>query len=64
MTQDVERFSTFVGTKVRKKSGKPFKSGLNKNTVQGVIINPHSGKIAFSFIEDDSLVNCEIVLPA
>ena len=45
--------------KVTKKSNKPFKSKLKVNTVKDIVINPYSGKQAYSFYEDDSVVNCE-----
>jgi len=44
---------------------KPFKSGLKVNTVKGETINPHTGKTAYTFLEDDSIVDkecCKIVL--
>lgn len=43
--------------KVEKKSGKPFKSKLKVNTVKGTTINPNTGKAAYTFIEDDSIVD-------
>jgi hypothetical protein len=42
---------------VEKISGKPFKSTFKKNTVKDVTINPHTGKLAYTFIEDDSIVD-------
>lgn len=39
---------------------KPFKSGFQINTVKSVVVSPYSGKPAFTFEEDDSVVNCEI----
>lgn len=57
---------SYIGKKVKKTSGggnkfepKPFKSGLKINTIKGVTINPYSNKLAFTFLEDDSCVNCE-----
>ena len=51
---------------VRKKSGKPFKSGLITATVEATVINEQDPKkrIAYTFVEDDSCVNvsqCELV---
>lgn len=46
-------------TSIRNKMPKPFKSGKIVNTVKDVTVNPYSGKIAFSFFEDDSVVNCQ-----
>ena len=49
-----------VGTKVVKKSGKPFKSGLKQATVKGVVEHPHLiGIDAYIFEEDDSYVRCD-----
>lgn len=52
--------------KVRKKSGKPFKSMLKVNTAIGSVKNENDPdkKDAFIFKEDDSVVNvdmCEIL---
>ena len=51
---------------VKKKSGKPFKSGFVTATVTGTIINPQDPecRLAYTFEEDDSCVNivqCEPV---
>lgn len=43
--------------KFKKKSGKPFKSGLKVNTYKGTTINPNTGKEAYTFMEDDSIVD-------
>lgn len=43
--------------KATKKSGKPFKSRLKENTVKDFCINPHTGEHAYSFIEDESIVD-------
>ena len=47
--------------KVVKKSGKPFKSKLKINTVKAIVTNPQSNKYAYSFKEDDSVVNIELL---
>ncbi len=47
----------FLGKKVQKISGKPFKSGEKINTVDQVVWNPVTGKPAFSFLEDYSIVD-------
>jgi len=62
----MEKSSTVIGKKVKKKSGKPFKSGNLVNTITGIIINPRSPKNekAYTFEEDSSCVNiclCEII---
>lgn len=46
-----------VGDTVIKKSRKPFKSGEKVATVKAVTVNPHTNRTAFSFIEDDSIVD-------
>jgi hypothetical protein len=51
-----------IGKKCVKPSRKPFKSKLIVNTISGVTINPHTLKEAFTFVEDDSCVNCEVVV--
>ena len=45
--------------KVKKISGKPFKSGNKINTVKGESVNPYTGKEAYFFKEDDSIVDEE-----
>lgn len=42
---------------VQKKSNKPFKSMLKVNTVKAIVTNPITGNIAYSFVEDDSIVD-------
>ena len=49
---------SFIGRKVKKKTGKPFKSTFKVNTVKDLVINPYTQKIAFTFMEDDSNVEC------
>jgi len=53
-----------IGKKVRKLSGKPFKSCLKVNTVKGIIVHPQlPTRMAYTFEEDDSYVStvmCEI----
>jgi hypothetical protein len=46
-----------VGTKVVKYSGKPFKSGLKVGTISGLTKNLHTGKVAYTFEEDGSVVD-------
>ena len=54
-------YSTWIGQKVIKKSGKPFKSTLKVATVKSVTTNPQDKKsrMAFTFYEDDSIVSAE-----
>lgn len=47
----------FLDKKVVKVSGKPFKSGLKVATVEFIVWNPMTGKPAFSFYEDNSVVD-------
>ena len=56
------------GTKVKKLSEKPFKSGLVFNTVKSVTEHPHKidpetnkGVPAYTFFEDDSVVEAAAV---
>jgi len=60
-------YPTWIGKKVSKTAlhkkpaqPKPFKSGLIKNTIKSLTINPHTNKLAFTFEEDDSIVDCYI----
>lgn len=46
----------YIGMKVIKRSGKPFKSGLKINTVKGIVPHPNIPAAAFTFEEDDSKV--------
>jgi len=64
MIQDMLHIK-IIGKKVQKRSKKPFKSACIINTVKNVTINQDSGKIAFTFEEDDSIVDvyqCELVV--
>lgn len=51
-----------VGCRVEKWSGKPFKSTLKINTVRAVVEHPQrpGGGLAFTFVEDDSVVAVEM----
>lgn len=50
-----------VGKKVRKTSGKPFKSGLLMNTIKCIVPHPYKdGCLAYGFEEDDSFVEARI----
>ena len=53
------------GTKVKKFTDKPFKSGAKTNTVKGVINSPYKidpetgeGVPSYTFVEDESIVEC------
>ena len=51
-------YSRYIGKKVCKESGKPFKSGLKENTVKEIIEHPTLKIPAFTFVEDESFVEC------
>ena len=52
-------YNSYIGKEVIKlSSGKPFKSGKKINTVKDVINHPILNIHAFTFIEDDSYVEC------
>lgn len=53
------------GTRVKKLTDKPFKSGYKVNTVKGVIDSPYKinpdtgvGVPSYTFMEDESIVEC------
>lgn len=46
-----------VGFRVEKLSGKRFSSGNYVNTVIGETVNPNTGKVAYRFLEDNSIVD-------
>jgi hypothetical protein len=50
-----------IGKKVYKPSGKPFKSGEKVNTIKGITINPHTDEPAYTFLEDESIVDARSV---
>jgi hypothetical protein len=62
----------WIGKKVKKKTskknsdkGKPFKSTLWVNTVNGIVDHPNRpGHKAFTFVEDDSCVDVNAVIEA
>ena len=51
-------YAWIIGKKVCKKSNKPFKSGSKVNTVTGVVEHPQLQIPAFTFAEDESVVEC------
>ena len=55
-----EEFETnFKNKSVSKISGKPFKSANKINTVSGYMLHPNlNDKMCFTFVEDDSYVEC------
>ena len=50
-------FHTYIGKLVCKPK-KPFKSGNRYNTVTGIVNHPILNIPAFTFLEDDSIVEC------
>lgn len=40
-----------------KKSGKPFKSKLKFNTLKERTVNPNTKRVAWTFLEDNSIVD-------
>jgi hypothetical protein len=54
----MNKYETNVGKKVRKASPKPFKSGLKVNTVKEIVDHPVLNIPAYTFVEDDSIVEC------
>lgn len=65
---EAEEAKSNIGRKVRKLSGKPFKSHLWTNTVKGIdyMEVPSKDKkstiqrLCYTFVEDDSMVSAEI----
>lgn len=53
-----EVWHSWVGRKVVKASGKPFKSGAKVATVTAVAVHDHTTHLAFRFAEDASSVEC------
>ncbi len=59
----MQNYELWIGRKVMKTSknncnSKPFKSGLKENTVKGIINHPILNVPSFTFLEDDSFVEC------
>ena len=57
---DTENAKMCIGRMVAKSSRKPFKSGNKINTVKDVVTNSYTGRVAFTFEEDDSCVECRM----
>jgi hypothetical protein len=56
---DSEDYTKYIGRFVAKtKSNKPFKSGSYINCIAGIINHPILNIPAFTFIDDDSYVEC------
>lgn len=56
----IEFFGTpvYSGVRVVKRSNKTFKSGQKINTVNGLTFNQNTGNLAYTFVEDNSIVDC------
>lgn len=50
---------SWVGKTVSKKSRKPFKSGEKINTITGIVDHPALHVPCFTFVEDESYVECK-----
>lgn len=58
MNKTIEDYQGWIGKKVTKTSPKPFKSGRKVNTVKGVVEHNLMKVPAFTFQEDESVVEC------
>lgn len=57
-----EQLRDIAGLKVRKRSGKPFHSKLWTNTVKDMIVHPITKRWAFTFHEDETFVDVNMIL--
>jgi hypothetical protein len=55
--ENILEYVGLIGKKVRK-AKKPFLSGLQINTVKGIVIEQHINRYGFIFEEDESVVEC------
>lgn len=58
-----DNYQEWVGLPVIKDSRKPFKSGKVCQVATGLTTNPFTGRPAFKFMDDDSVVECRMVKP-
>lgn len=58
LSEEENGYYELVGKKVKKDSGKPFQSKNKINTVKSIVFHPQRFVLAFSFEEDNSLVEC------
>lgn len=56
-----EEYASWVGKRVCKLTGRSFKSERKFNIVKGLTTNPNTGRIAFTFEEDETVVDCRTV---
>lgn len=59
--KDSENWHNWIGKTVVKHSKKPFKCGSKVCTVEGLIQNYNSNRVAFLIKEDSSVVDCHQV---
>ncbi len=52
-----KEWGNWLDNEIVKHSGKPFKSGLKIGIAKKMVINEHSGKLAF-LMDDESVVDC------
>lgn len=53
---NLDEYSSHIGKKVSKLSGRPFKSSFKSNTIKSIIEHPTLKTPAYTFEEDDSYV--------
>jgi hypothetical protein len=54
----MEEFKLNIGKRVKKSSNRPFKSTFWINTVKDVVNHPTLNIPAYTFVEDESYVEC------
>lgn len=59
LDRELERWREWIGLRVRKAKTR-FKSRLHVNTVRDVTVSPYTGRPAFQFEEDNSIVECRV----
>lgn len=57
-SNDIGFYENFLGQRVKKKSGRPFKSSLKINTATALCCDLIVKRLCFVFEEDDSYVEC------
>jgi len=57
-TSEDQPINDYIGRRVVKESGKPFKSGGKINTIAGMTLHPKLNTPCWTFKEDDSYVEC------
>lgn len=54
----IDTWKTWIGQKIRKQSGKPFKSGDKLGTPVEIVTHPFTGRPAFIMKDDGTVVEC------